>query len=135
LPGLQMAAGYTYNHTKDETKGTVFSPVTPKHILKMSTMWTLPGQWQQWKVGGSARIQSSAAASNSVWDGTKTTVYPFEQGGYAVFNAIVQYKIDPTWTVSLNVNNLFDKWYYDSLDSRSWYGAPRNASLALRGSF
>jgi outer membrane receptor for ferric coprogen and ferric-rhodotorulic acid len=135
LPGLQVAAGYTYNNTRDESKNTVFSTITPKHILKLSGAWNLPGQWNKWKVGGSARVQSKAAASNSVWNGTSTTVYPFEQGGYAVFNAMVQYRFDPTWTVSLSVNNLFDKWYYDSLGSNSWYGAPRHATLALRGAF
>lgn len=135
LPGVQVAAGYTYNNTRDETENTVFSTITPKHILKLSGAWNLPGQWSQWKVGGSAHIQSKTEASNSVWNGTTTTVYPFEQGSYAVFNAMVQYRIDPTWTVSLNVNNVFDKWYYEGLGSSSWYGAPRNATLALRGAF
>ena len=64
--------------------------------------------------------------------------YDFSQGGYAVWNAMLQYKVDPRWTVTLNLNNLFDKTYYQSVGYASgsnYYGSPRSAMLTLRGTF
>ncbi len=64
--------------------------------------------------------------------------YDFTQGGYSVWNLMLRYRIDPRWTVTLNVNNVFDKVYYQTLGYASgsnYYGAPRNAVLTLRGQF
>ena len=64
--------------------------------------------------------------------------YNFTQGGYAVWNAMVPYRIDPRGSVTLNVNNLFDRTDYQTVGYASggnFYGAPRNAMLTLRGKF
>ena len=64
--------------------------------------------------------------------------YDFTQGGYAVLNAMVQYRIDPRWTLSLNLNNLSDKVYYQTVGYASgsnFYGTPREWLLTLRGTF
>ncbi len=34
------------------------------------------------------------------------------QGGYAIFNARLGYQIDEIWTAAVNVNNVFDRRYY-----------------------
>jgi outer-membrane receptor for ferric coprogen and ferric-rhodotorulic acid len=65
---------------------------------------------------------------------------PFKtsKGGYAVWNASVQYRINRNWQAVLNLNNLFDKVYYRTVGTsggNNWYGEPRNVMLTLRGTF
>nr|WP_315859957.1 TonB-dependent receptor [Mesopusillimonas faecipullorum] len=50
----------------------------------------------------------------------------------------VAYDVTPNWTAALNVNNLFDKVYYEYpgyVENRNNYGAPRSVLLTLRGRF
>ena len=61
-----------------------------------------------------------------------------EQAGYAVWNARLAYRVDDTWTVALNGNNLFDKNYYQTVGTADWgnfYGEPRNFTVSLKGNF
>ena len=138
-PGWQLAAGYTFNNTRDRSTEKTYSSITPRHLFKLSTAYTLPGELSRWKVGGSAQIQSTHYVSGTALSAAGTSVpFDFTQGGYALWNAMVQYRIDPRWTVTLNINNLLDKTYYQTLGttfSNNLYGAPRHAMLTLRGSF
>ena len=64
--------------------------------------------------------------------------FEYEQPGYAVWNALVDYEIDKRWTASVNVNNIFDKKYYQTVGTNAmnnWYGNPREYLLTLRGTF
>ena len=134
LPGWQAAVGYTYNQTRDEKAGNTFSTITPRHLLKLSTAYTLPGEWSRWKVGGSAHVQSKTLVSGSATINGVDQAYDFEESGYAVINAMVQYRLDPHWTLAININNLLDREYYETVGdtwSGNWYGAPRNAMLTL----
>ncbi len=57
---------------------------------------------------------------------------------YSVWNARVAYDLTSHWTAALNVNNLFDKVYYEYpgyVENRNNYGAPRSVLLTLRGRF
>ncbi|WP_448677413.1 TonB-dependent siderophore receptor [Delftia acidovorans] len=138
-PGWQLAAGYTFNQTRDRSAQGSYSTITPRHLLKLSTAYQLPGAWSQWLIGGSAHVQSRTSVKGSLYDADfNATPYSFNQGGYAVLNAMAQYRIDPRWTVALNINNLLDKVYYERVGTASggnWYGTPRNVVLTLRGSF
>ncbi len=149
-PGWQAMVGYTLNFNKQRSGNTTSnngkptSSQTPKHLFKFFTTYQLPGDFERWKVGLGATIQSDSYKSGTVQqrlpDGGLSTAesYAFEQSGYAVWNALVEYKIDQHWTAQLNGNNLFDKTYYqtvNSTDGGNWYGAPRNYMLTLRGTF
>jgi len=150
-PGWQMSAGYTFNLNEqrktgdDAAAGTPLSTQTPKHLFKFFTSYQLPGQFNDWKVGAGATVQSSNYVTGNVQrrleDGSlspSTNSFQFTQAGYAVWNALVEYRIDEHWSAALNGNNLFDKHYYQTVASSSegnWYGAPRNYMLSLRGSF
>ncbi len=60
------------------------------------------------------------------------------QAGYAVASLRVGYRISPHWNVALNVNNLFDKRYFDSLEGNNggnYYGTPRSFLLSTRYQF
>lgn len=138
--GWQATAGYTFNITKDKTTQRSFSSITPKHLLKVATSYQLPGELSKWKIGASTHIQSQHYVKDTLYDAQWNPVrdYDFTQGGYAIWNAMAEYQIDPTWRVTLNVKNLLDKTYYQSVGSASgsnYYGAPRNWSVTLRGQF
>ncbi|MBV6288758.1 TonB-dependent siderophore receptor [Pseudomonas aegrilactucae] len=150
-PGWQATAGYTLNINRQRTasdpgnSGKPISTQTPKHLFKFFTTYQLPAQLERWKVGLGAVVQSETYKSGNVQrrlgDGslaTDPTSFSFTQSGYAVWNSLVEYRIDDHWTATVNANNLFDKTYYqtvDATDSRNWYGAPRNYMLTLRGTF
>lgn len=144
--GVNLYAGYTYNHNRDETVDAVFSTITPKHALKFFGTWQLPGEASAWKVGAGATINSQQYVSGTAatWNATaqnwtgRAVPFAYTQAGYAVWNLMTEYRIDPHWSVTLNLNNAFDKWYYrtvGSATSGNYYGEPRAWKLTLRGKF
>lgn len=146
--GWNLFAGYTYNHNRNKTDPSqlVYSSITPKHLFKLWSTYQLPGELSPWTLGGGVSLQSSTYVSGQAnsynpgsgkFDGALVP-FQFTQAGYAVWNASVQYRINRSWSATLNVNNLFDKTYYKTVGntgSGNWYGDPRNATLTLRGAF
>jgi outer membrane receptor for ferric coprogen and ferric-rhodotorulic acid len=144
LPGLMVMGGYTYTNTRNRQTSKAFSSVTPKHLAKLWAVYTLPDAWADWKVGGGVTAQSinyvsgtsyRLDAGGNVYD---EVPFDFSQGGYAVWDAMVEYRVDEHWTVALNGNNLFDRRYYETVNTAeygNYYGAPRNYMLTLRGTF
>ena len=132
LPGWQVAAGYTYVSSRDNA-GETISAETPHHLLRVSTNYRLPGDLNDWTLGGGVSAQSRysyfAADNTAVRMGT---------GGRAVFDLRASYRVNRQWTVGLNIGNLFDKTYYAMLGELrrgNYYGEPRSATLVVRGSF
>lgn len=128
---LNLTAGYTYNTTQyleDATsEGKVFAAFVPKNIVRLWGNYTLPWMERRFSTGLGVQAQSRY----SVVSGTTTLA----QAGYALVNMRVGYVINRNLTAALNVNNLFDRTYYQSLSSTSWsnrYGEPRNLMLTLR---
>ncbi|MGE8465090.1 MAG: TonB-dependent siderophore receptor [Pseudomonas putida] len=144
LPDWNLLAGYTYNHNRNRQDNTAFSSITPKHQFKLWSTYQLPGQLHGFKVGGGVTLQSAnlVSGSASVIDGAgkvlRSEPFDYRQGGYAVWNALVEYQIDDHWTLAYNANNIFDKTYYATLGSSAsgnWYAEKRNHMLTLRGTF
>ena len=143
-PGWQVLAGYTYNQVHNDTQETLYSTVTPKHLFKLWSTYTLPGDWSAWRVGGgvtatsASYVEGEAYRFDSNWDVIDAQPYEFSQSGYAVYDAMIEYDVDEHWTVALNGNNLFDRRYYSSVGTSeygNYYGEPRNYMLTLRGTF
>lgn len=143
-PGWEILAGYTYNQVHNDTEETLYSTVTPKHLFKLWTTYTLPGDFAAWRVGGGVTAQSPTYVSGTAYrfDPSGNVIdsrdYDFSQSGYAVYDALVEYKVDDHWTVAVNGNNLFDRRYYASVGTSeygNYYGEPRNFTLTLRGAF
>ncbi len=66
------------------------------------------------------------------------TVKAREQRGYALVNAVLGYRINQTYALSLSVNNLFDRRYFtrvQGLNTYMTYGEPRNWLLNLKAVF
>lgn len=146
--GLQLIAGYTFNtnESKDTQDQERYNSVTPRHLVKLWGTYQLPDQARKWKVGAGMQLQSAHYVSGEAvtynpqsgqWDGDSKP-FRFTQGGYAIWSARVDYQIAPRWTVALNVNNLFDKHYYQTVGTSrngNFYGEPRSFGLTLRGKF
>ena len=67
-----------------------------------------------------------------------TGAITLEQASYAVWGARIGYQINRNWSAALNVSNLFDKTYFQTIGAPAWgnvYGEPRSAMVTLRGKF
>jgi outer membrane receptor for ferric coprogen and ferric-rhodotorulic acid len=133
----QMAAGYTYNSAKyrkdanPDNEGRLFASDLPRHLFKANTTYTLPGALERWRIGG------GLTAQNTIYN--KGTGYRIEQKAYSIVDLMAGFKVSENIDLRLNVNNLFDKKYYQSINSNTWnafnvYGDPRNAMMTVRWS-
>ena len=129
LPGWQLSSGYTYNIARgvgDETPPTV----TPKHMLRVSTSYRLPGAWNHWTIGGGVSAQSGY-----VYRADDNTDVSFRNGGRTVWDARASYIVNRNWSAHLSIANLTDKTYWAAtgeLRRGNYFGEPRNIILTLR---
>ncbi|WP_313458980.1 TonB-dependent siderophore receptor [Achromobacter sp.] len=131
MPNWDVYAGYTYLQTRylsDPTQeGQIVNPETPKHLFKIWTTYRFtPDVLPDWRVGGGVRTQSRTSRNNVSW-----------QGGYAVVDAQIGYKVNRNLDASLTLNNVFDRHYYARVPSNFYgiYGEPRNVMLTLRATY
>lgn len=135
-PDWSILAGYSYVSSELNDTGAPFSTLYPQHIVKVSTAYALPGD--RWTIGAQARYQSEIYSRGELTSGEDTVAYEVAQPGYTVVDVMARYRISERAALQLNVENLFDKTYFDGI---SWprhgntYGAPRTATLTLRADF
>jgi outer-membrane receptor for ferric coprogen and ferric-rhodotorulic acid len=138
-PGWLIGGGYTYNFSRDGNGSLLFT-ATPLHLLKVWTSFRLPGDLARWTVGGSVRAQTPASYGIYI-DCTGVSGncpdVQLDQKPFAVLDSRVEFEIDPHWRVALNVNNVLDKTYYETVDisNRAWYGEPRNFMLRVEAKY
>lgn len=142
--GWNLSASYNYNRNKwkvsDLEAGSPNHSQTPMHQFKLWTSYRLPGQWQRWTLAAGVQAQSrtyeSGTTGRSGWGGS--IPYRIERPGHAIYNAAVSHQFNRQWQAQLNINNVFDKRYYRSVNTPShsnWYGTPRSFLLTVRGQF
>ena len=128
--GLQLSAGYAYTTTTylddPDNKGEVFSTWTPKHMLRLWSGYTLPGEWSKFSVGAGVNMQSH----------TLDFGRSFDVAGFSLWNARLAWQATPQLSLAVNVNNLFDKRYvipsYNDTGGNNHFGDPRNVQLTLK---
>ncbi|MCB5190718.1 TonB-dependent receptor [Methylobacillus arboreus] len=134
----QMGAGYTYNYAENlepssysqigtGSMGKRYGTNLPLNIFKMYTTYRLPGEFDNWKIGGGIQTQSNIY-----------TQYGVKQGGYTLVDLHAGYTFNKNIDLSLNINNLLDKRYYSgilSTASGNFFGDPRNFMLTMRYRF
>ena len=141
-PNWQVSLGYTVaiaRYRKDanpDNVGELFDTDTPRHLFKLSTMYRLSGALQGWRVGGSVYRQGS------IYNEGTTSGVPFRitQNAYTLADLVVGWQATPKLDVQLNVNNIFDKKYYNALSGNvsfpsNVYGEPRSVTLSARYQF
>ena len=135
---LQVLAGYTYTQTKTlddidtSLNGGAFNSYVPRNMLRIWGDYALSGAFERFTLGAGVNAQSDNFRV-SPSSGEKII-----QSGYAVWNGRIGYRIDDTWSVALNGNNLFDKRYYSTIGTETfgnYYGDPRNFMVSVKASF
>ncbi len=134
-PRLELSAGYTYTRTRFVNDlvnaGKVFDPLLPRHILRLTGTYRLG---EAWTVGATLQTQSriTNAGTNALGPWLR------EQKGYVIANLMAQWQLDKHWTLRANLNNVFDKRYYQTIGSPTSgnrYGDPRNLLVTARYRF
>lgn len=131
----QIMAGYTYvnaKYTKDADESNIgkqFDSDLPRHQFKLSTSYRLPGELYRWRIGGNLYAQNRIKSSDDS---------NIQQSGYAIVGLNSSYKFDEHTEIRLNINNLFDKHYYQGLGWNTGgnvFGAPRNFMVTAKYTF
>ncbi|SEU12554.1 outer-membrane receptor for ferric coprogen and ferric-rhodotorulic acid [Pseudomonas sp. NFR09] len=139
MPDWNLTAGYTYTHSVNGTDKRN-NTGQPLNLLKVSSAYRLPGAWRNLTVGGAVNWQSDIHEFGNRPTGARdsegnriTTRAKITQQAYSVVNLMFRYQFDEHVTASLNVNNLFDKKYYERVGFYNgvYWGDPRSVTLAL----
>lgn len=128
--GLQMMVGYTHNTTKflvdPVNRGKVFSTWTPEHMLRVWASYQLPGDWNRLNVSAGVTTQSHTLGYDR----------SFKVPGFSVMNMRVAYQVTPEVSLSMNLNNVFDKRYwipgFAEQNGNNDFGDPRNVMFTLK---
>lgn len=135
---LQVLAGYTYTQTKTledadrNNNGQPFNSYVPRHLLRV---------WGDYQLGGALERFTLGAGVNAQSDNFRVSPASgkhISQAGYAIWNGRIGYRIDDTWSLALNGNNLLDKRYYTTIGTENFgnfYGDPRNFTLSVKADF
>ena len=138
LDGWNMTAGYTYTHSVNGEKNRT-NTNQPLNLLRLSTAYRLPGNWNALTVGGAVNWQSDVYgnANRPVGRGANGRIITerarISQDAYTVVKLMSRYEFDKHLSASLNVHNLFDKKYYDNVGFYNgvYWGDPRTVTLSL----
>jgi catecholate siderophore receptor len=120
----QLTAGYAYldSHVAKSAAGAApaGSPLinTPKNAFSAFTEYRLTPRFE---LGGGGQYSSSRLAQN---------VPPIKMvPGYWTFDAMAKYDLTDKMSLQLNVNNIFDKYYYEQL--HPFHVVPGQGRVAL----
>lgn len=142
VPGLNISASYTYNHTKflqDSNPANIGQTVepfkNPKHLFKLWAQYepgetVLGGALAKWTFGTGLIGQSEIH--------TVTGPRLYRQAGYVIASAKLGYRFNDHFDAALDVDNLFDLKYIDLLGYEGYYnywGEPRSFRLTLRAKY
>ncbi|WDZ98231.1 TonB-dependent siderophore receptor [Herbaspirillum sp. WKF16] len=120
--GWQLMAGYTYS-AKFSNKNALMNTNYPQRMLRLATSYRLPGALSKLTVGGNLSYQSGTSYLETY---SNKTAY---QGGLTLIGLMARYDVSSQLSLSLNVENLTDKYYYTGFGGYNGYtyGNPRNA--------
>jgi len=131
-PAWRISLGYT-DFSAEGPGGDAINEDTPRRQFKAFTTYRLPAAASPFTVGGGVRWQGPVSQTAAGPNGDRDV----GQGSFTVVDLLGRYRATRNLTVSVNVNNLFDKEYYTQIGtfSQYQYGAPRNVSASLRYDF
>lgn len=97
---------------------------TPEYTFNL---WSTYKVAANWKVGGGVEAKGDRHAFNPSATGAAPTLngeyHPNTAPSYTRWDAMVAYE-QPSWGLRLNVKNLFDKMYYDSVYDNGSFAVP-----------
>lgn len=126
----QMTFGAS-RYIAEQRDGTAVMPEIPRTTAKLFTSYRLP-MLQDLTVGGGVNWQNKTF--NHVAGGPAGSDY-IDQSPVTLVNLFGRYQVTKQVSVQANVNNLFDKEYYDYMGTYVVYGAPRNFTVSANYAF
>ncbi|MFC4313753.1 TonB-dependent siderophore receptor [Steroidobacter flavus] len=163
--GWQVSASYTFTRNRYEGSGYTgyegepFLTIQPKHLYKLWTTYDFGaaglGSWlSNLSISAGINGQSTGYRAGESCPADQLTepnpytgaslctggLIPFQYTvePYNVVSGRIGYRVNDKWTAALNLTNIFDEVYYQSvggLNGGNWYGTPRSYTLSLRGNF
>lgn len=127
-PGWELSASFARNVTRDRL-GTLINTTVPKNTAKLYTSYQLDALARGLVVGGGLRWQNEIYANNMGPNRVRLV-----QPAYTVVDLMARYPVSEKTTISVNLNNVFDKEYLTNAGN-SYYGAPRSLRVALDTKF
>lgn len=123
----EASAGYTQLRIEDPQNHNVRTYV-PRRTLRLTTTYRMP--WMPGlKVGGTLRWQDQIVRDQGVLDTLGREIYT-RRGSYALLGLMANYDFSPSWSATLNADNLTNRKYITSLYwAQGYYGAPTNWQL------
>lgn len=122
LPGWELTGGYTWLEIEDD-EGDEVRPFTPREIFRLTTTYR-PAAMEKLKAGVQVSWQ------DTIFRGGTGGVPKTTQDDYALVNLMASYDWTRNLTTTLNLNNVTDEKYLNSLYvGQAYYGAPRSASV------
>ena len=134
LPGWDISAGWSHFKATD-ADGNDVQAHQPRKVFRMATKYELGGALNGFSIGGSARWESRPPQTAA--NPATGVIEKVGQKAYWLVNLLGAYDINDQLSFQINVNNLFDKRYYNT---NSWfggyiYGEPRNVRATLSYGF
>lgn len=126
----QMTFGAS-RYMAEQRNGTAVMPEIPRTTAKVFTRYRLP-MLQDLTIGGGVNWQNKTWAN--VAGGPAGSDY-IDQSPVALVNLFSRYQVTKQVSVQANINNLFNKEYYDYMGTYVVYGAPRNVTVSANYSF
>ena len=134
MTGLQIYAGYTHRVARNND-GEKVSRQAPEDMVRITSSYNFSDYLPELTLGGGVRWQSEIFPSRNLGSGPNGEIP--RQKSYTVADFFARYQIDENITASLNISNLFDKKYFESVGVYNYgsYGEPRNISARVGWSF
>lgn len=130
-PNWDISGGYTHNTAKDK-QGNKRTTYIPDDVFKLTTSYRPANLLPGFTVGGSARWQSGTYYDFTINMSDPGIDVRQKQSSYWLVDLMARYAFNDQWSVSVNVNNVFDEFYNRSMWGYADYGEPRNYSLSVR---
>ena len=134
LPGWDISVGWSHFKAQDPD-GIDVQAHQPRKVFRMATKYDFDGALDGFSLGGSMRWESRPPQTAP--NPANGVIEPVGQEPYALVNLMAAYDVTEQLSLQVNVDNLFDKIYYNtnSYFGGFIYGEPRNARVTLRYGF
>ncbi|WP_020209171.1 TonB-dependent siderophore receptor [Gilvimarinus chinensis] len=117
--GFNVSAGFTWVDIEGEEGAA--KPYIPEQMFKASASYRVPAV-PALKLGGSVKWQDDISTSNG----------DVEQPSYTLIDLVAQYDLTDNITAGVNLKNVTDEKYLNSLYwDQAYYAAPRNVSAFI----
>lgn len=137
-PEWNISGGYTHNTAKDK-EGNVRTSYIPNDVFKITNTYKFSGDLKGFTLGGSARWQSYSYYDLSIPGSISSTGANIDitqkQPAYWLVDIMARYEINDALAVTLNADNIFNKFYNRSMWGYADYGDPRSASVSVKYKF